>query len=38
VLAVLGAELSVLTQGQSGNLDELRRERSQKAASEAGAA
>lgn len=38
VLAVLGAELDVLTQGQSGNLDELRRERSQKAAPEAGAA
>jgi HTH-type transcriptional regulator / antitoxin HipB len=29
VLAVLGAELDVMTQGQSGNLDELRRERSQ---------
>lgn len=29
VLAVLGAELNVMTQGQSGNLDELRRERSQ---------
>lgn len=29
VLAVLGAELDVITQGQSGNLDELRKERSQ---------
>jgi HTH-type transcriptional regulator / antitoxin HipB len=28
VLAVLGAELDVIVQGQSGNLDELRRERS----------
>ena len=27
VLAVLGAELNVVTQGQSGNLDELRQER-----------
>ncbi len=27
VLAVLGAELNVVTQGQSGNLDELRHER-----------
>jgi HTH-type transcriptional regulator / antitoxin HipB len=27
VLAVLGAELSVIAQGQSGNLDELRQER-----------
>ena len=27
VLAVLGAELEVTVQGQSGNLDELRRER-----------
>ncbi len=27
VLAVLGAELDVVAQGQSGNLDELRRER-----------
>lgn len=27
VLAVLGAELDVMAQGQSGNLDELRRER-----------
>lgn len=37
VLAVLGAELDVMTQGQSGNLDELRRERSQTATPEAGA-
>lgn len=29
VLAVLGAELDVTAQGQSGNLDELRRERAQ---------
>lgn len=35
VLAVLGAELSVMTQGQTGNLDELRRERSQTAPPEA---
>ena len=27
VLAVLGAELNVISQGQSGNLDELRKER-----------
>ena len=27
VLAVLGAELDVVSQGQSGNLDELRKER-----------
>ena len=38
VLAVLGAELSVMSQGQTGNLDELRRERSQTATPEAGAA
>ena len=38
VLAVLGAELEVLTQGQSGNLDELRRERSQTATPETGTA
>lgn len=38
VLAVLGAELSVMAQGQDGNLDELRRERSQTATPEAGAA
>ncbi|WP_090142617.1 helix-turn-helix domain-containing protein [Limnohabitans sp. DM1] len=37
VLAVLGAELNVMTQGQSGNLDELRRERSQTATPESGA-
>ena len=36
VLAVLGAELSVMAQGQDGNLDELRRERSQTATPEAG--
>jgi transcriptional regulator with XRE-family HTH domain len=29
VLAVLGAELDMMAQGQSGNLDELRRERAQ---------
>lgn len=29
VLAVLGAELDVMTQGQTGNLDELRQERAQ---------
>lgn len=29
VLAVLGAELDVIHAGQSGNLDELRRERAQ---------
>ena len=29
VLAVLGAELDVVAQGQSGSLDELRRERAQ---------
>lgn len=27
VLAVLGAELEIMAQGQAGNLDELRRER-----------
>lgn len=37
VLAVLGAELDVVRQGQTGNLDELRRERSQTATPEAGA-
>ena len=31
VLAVLGAELDVMAQGQSGNLDALRRERAQPA-------
>lgn len=29
VLAVLGAELDIMAQGQAGNLDELRRERAQ---------
>ncbi len=29
VLAVLGAELDIMTQGQTGNLDELRHERAQ---------
>ncbi len=29
VLAVLGAELEMVSQGQAGNLDELRRERAQ---------
>jgi HTH-type transcriptional regulator / antitoxin HipB len=29
VLAVLGAELDIMAQGQSGNLDALRRERAQ---------
>ncbi len=37
VLAVLGTELDVMTQGQTGNLDELRRERSQTATPKAGA-
>lgn len=31
VLAVLGAELDIMVQGQAGNLDELRRERGQPA-------
>ena len=31
VLAVLGAELDIVAQGQAGNLDELRRERAQPA-------
>lgn len=35
VLAVLGAELDMVTQGQAGNLDELRRERAQPAAGRA---
>lgn len=30
VLAVLGAELDIVAQGQSGTLDELRRERGQR--------
>ena len=34
VLAVLGAELDVVAQGQSGNLDELRREHAQSPAGE----
>ena len=34
VLAVLGAELDVVAEGQSGNLDELRRERAQAPAGE----
>jgi HTH-type transcriptional regulator / antitoxin HipB len=38
VLAVLGAELDVIAQGKTGNLDELRRERSQTATPEAGTA
>ena len=29
LLAVLGAELDIMVQGQAGNLDELRRERAQ---------
>lgn len=37
VLAVLGAELDVMTQGQGGKLDELRRERSQTTTPAAGA-
>ena len=37
VLAVLGAELDVVTQGQSGTLDELRRERAQASATGRGA-
>jgi len=36
VLAVLGAELDVVAQGQAGNLDELRRERAQSTAGRAG--
>ena len=34
VLAVLGVELSVVAQGTSGHLDDLRRERSQSTATE----
>lgn len=34
VLAVLEAELDIVTQGQAGNLDELRLERTQPAAGE----
>ncbi len=37
VLAVLGAELDVMAQGQAGNLDELRRERAQKSPNQTGA-
>jgi transcriptional regulator with XRE-family HTH domain len=37
VLAVLGAELDVMDQGQAGNLDELRRERAQTLPNQAGA-
>jgi HTH-type transcriptional regulator / antitoxin HipB len=36
VLAVLGAELEIVAQSQSGNLDELRRERSQPAGKSGG--
>ena len=38
VLAVLGAELDVVAQGQAGNLDELRRERAQSTAGRTGGA
>jgi transcriptional regulator with XRE-family HTH domain len=38
VLAVLGAELSVMAQGEDGNLDALRQERAQTSAKRAGAA
>ena len=38
VLAVLGAELEVVTQLQAGNLDELRRERAQSTPGECGTA
>jgi hypothetical protein len=34
VLAVLGMELELATTGQSGNLDDLRRERSEAGAAE----
>lgn len=37
VLAVLGAELDVMDQGQAGNLDELRRERAQTLPNQTGA-
>jgi transcriptional regulator with XRE-family HTH domain len=37
VLAVLGAELDVMAQGQAGNLDELRRERTQTLPNQTGA-
>lgn len=38
VLAVLGAELGVIAQGQDGNLDELRQERAQTSTNRTGAA
>ena len=38
VLAVLGAELDIVVQGQAGNLDELRRERAQTPAPRAASA
>lgn len=37
VLAVLGAELDVMAQGQAGNLDELRHERAQTLPNQTGA-
>ena len=37
VLAVLGAELDVMAQGQAGHLDELRRERAQTLPNQTGA-
>jgi transcriptional regulator with XRE-family HTH domain len=37
VLAVLGAELDVMAQGQAGNLDALRRERAQTLPNQTGA-
>ncbi len=37
VLAVLGAELDVMAQGQAGNLDELRRERTHTLPNQTGA-
>jgi transcriptional regulator with XRE-family HTH domain len=37
VLAVLGAELDVMAQGQAGNLDELRGERAQTLPNQTGA-
>ena len=38
LLAVLGAELDIVVQGQAGNLDELRRERAQTPAPRAASA
>ena len=38
MLAVLGAELDIVVQGQAGNLDELRRERAQTPAPRAASA